>query len=66
VIGILRKQLHRCPRCLNEIREESIFEALEENLIEIRVLKFGVIVKRRILLKGLLFTIGFMACGYFW
>ena len=66
MIGLLRKQLHRCPRCLNEIREESIFEALEENLIEIRVFKFGVLVKRRTLLKGLLFTICFMACGFFW
>ena len=49
VLGILRRQIHRCPRCLNPIREESIFECLDDNILELSVCKFGILVKRRTL-----------------
>jgi len=31
-MGILRQHIHRCPECLNAIKENSIFSALEDNV----------------------------------
>jgi hypothetical protein len=30
--GLFRQQLHRCPKCLNAIKEKSIFNSLEDNV----------------------------------
>lgn len=30
ILGVLRRQIHCCPRCLNQIREESVFECLDD------------------------------------
>lgn len=58
--------MHRCPKCLNEIREESIFDSLNDNILEMSVFNFGILVKRRTLLKALIFVLACFACGYFW
>ena len=66
VVGLLRKQMHRCPKCMNEIREESVFESLNDNILEISLCQFGILVKRRTLLKGLLLITAVLFCWYFW
>ena len=30
--GLLRQHIHRCPKCLNAIKEKSIFSSLEDNV----------------------------------
>lgn len=30
--GVLRQHIHRCPKCLNAIKEKSIFSSLEDNV----------------------------------
>jgi len=32
LMGILRQHIHRCPKCLNAIKEKSIFSSLEDNV----------------------------------
>jgi hypothetical protein len=51
---------------MNEIREESVFESLNDNILEISLCQFGILVKRRTLLKGLLLMIATLACWYIW
>ena len=31
-LGTLRQHIHRCPKCLNAIKENSIFSSLEDNV----------------------------------
>ncbi len=51
---------------MNEIREESVFESLNDNILEISLWQFGILVKRRTLMKGLLLITACLACWYFW
>jgi uncharacterized protein YqgC (DUF456 family) len=32
VLGLLRQHIHRCPKCLNAIKENSLFSSLEDNV----------------------------------
>ena len=50
--GIFRIQTHSCPKCLNEVKQNSIFEKLDmdDNICDIQVSNFGMIIKRRTLL----------------
>ena len=58
VCGIFRLQMHRCPRCLNEYKEESIFSSLDDNIIDMQVgTYFGILVKRRSLVKALVLAL---------
>jgi len=57
IFGILRQQIHRCPKCLNEIKEDSIFTTLDDDIMELSIGKVGLLVKRRTLVKSLLFVI---------
>eukprot|EP00347_Sterkiella_histriomuscorum_P023465 403334541 len=50
--GIMRQQIHRCSKCLNAVKEKSLFSSLEDNIG-----KFGIIIKRRTLAKTLLFLV---------
>jgi len=51
IIGLLRDQIHRCPKCHNEIKEDSIFSSLDDNLVSFNLGSFGVLITRRVLLK---------------
>ena len=33
IVGILRDQKHRCPKCHNEIKEDSIFSSLDDSIL---------------------------------
>jgi hypothetical protein len=50
--GIFRIQTHSCPKCLNEVRQNSIFSKLDidDNICDIKVGNLGMIIKRRTLL----------------
>ena len=54
ILGILRDQKHRCPKCHNEIKEDSLFSSLEDNIISFNIGKFGLLITRRTLLKLLI------------
>jgi hypothetical protein len=34
-LGILRQHIHRCSKCLNAVKEKSIFSSLEDNVSHI-------------------------------
>lgn len=51
ILGLLRDQRHRCPKCRNEIKEDSVFSCLDDNLMAFNIGSFGVLITRRILLK---------------
>ena len=51
ILGLLRDQNHRCPKCHNEIKEDSIFSSLDDNLVSFNVGSFGVLITKRVLLK---------------
>jgi transposase len=57
IVGLLRQQKHRCQKCLNYIKEVSIFESLEDNIFQVSFLNFGILVKRKTFLKGLLLVL---------
>ena len=57
ILGILRDQRHRCPKCHNEIKEDSIFSSLDDNLLGFNIGSFGILVTKRILLKLLIAVI---------
>ena len=54
ILGIFRDQKHRCPKCHNEIKEDSIFSCLDDNIISFNIGTFGVLVTRRTLIQALL------------
>lgn len=66
VLGLLRDQRHRCPKCHNEIKEDSIFSTLDENLLSFHVGSFGVLITKRVLLKLFLAVMcfGLVAAAY--
>ena len=64
VFGILIRQIHRCPKCLNQIREESIFESLEDTILEVNLCQFGLLLKRRTLVKGLILIVSLLSFVY--
>lgn len=50
--GIFRIQTHSCSNCLNEVKQQSIFEHLdmEDNIVEVQIASFAMIIKRRTLI----------------
>jgi hypothetical protein len=58
VCGIFRLQMHRCPRCLNEYKEDSIFSSLDDTVLDMSIGEyFGCMVKRRSLIKAFVFIL---------
>jgi len=57
IVGIFRDQRHRCPKCHNEIKEDSIFSSLDDKIMTFNVGTFGVLVTRRTLIKMLMFLV---------
>ena len=57
IAGILRDQRHRCPKCHNEIKEDSIFSGLDDNIISFNFGTFGVLITRRTLIKTVIFIL---------
>ena len=65
VCGIFRSQIHRCPRCLNEHKEESVYSTLDDNVLNMQVgTYFGCLIKRRSLVKAL--VLGITCALLFW
>mmetsp|Transcript_39383 Transcript_39383/g.29094 ORF Transcript_39383/g.29094 Transcript_39383/m.29094 type:complete len:259 (+) Transcript_39383:208-984(+) len=52
LVSLTKQAIHRCAKCLNEVKSNSIFgfSSLEDRLISFNVGKFGVILTRRYLL----------------
>ena len=57
LLGVFRSQTHRCPKCLNEIKEDSIWAQLDDNILSFKVGQFGFMVTRRFLIKTLMFLL---------
>lgn len=64
--GILRIQTHSCPSCLNEVKQESIFKHLDmdDNIVDLQLGNFAMIIKRRTLFYSLLVTIAAILTYY--
>ncbi|CDW76028.1 UNKNOWN [Stylonychia lemnae] len=56
-LGLLRQQIHRCAKCLNAVKEKSLFSSLEDNILSLSIGKFGIIIKRRTLVKSFVFLL---------
>ena len=54
--GIFRIQTHSCRNCLNEVKQSSIFSNLDldDNIVDIQISNFGMLIKRRTLLYSLI------------
>lgn len=57
IVPLFLQITHRCPRCLNEIKEDSLFAQLNDNIISFRMGNFGVLITKRTILQGLAFLI---------
>lgn len=57
--GIFRIQTHSCSQCLNEVKQTSIFSNLDldDNLLELQVASFALLIKRRTLIYTLIVLI---------
>ena len=64
ILGLLRDQRHRCPKCHNEIKEDSVFASLDDNLMSFNIGSFGVLITRRTLLKLLVGVICFVVASF--
>ena len=54
LLGVFRLQTHRCPKCMNEIKEDSIWAQLDDNILSFKIGQFGFMVTRRVLVKTLM------------
>ena len=60
--GVFRRLTHRCPKCLNEIREDFLFSSLDDEIISLQIGTFGILIKRKTFLNILLvFLAGIVA-----
>lgn len=52
LVSLTKQALHRCAKCLNEVKSNSYFgfSSLEDKIISFNVGNFGVILTRRYLL----------------
>lgn len=65
VVGIFRQQTHRCQKCLNHFKtNDSLFESMNDTILEFSIYNFGVIVRRKTLVKSLAFVLA-STCLYF-
>ena len=58
ILGIFRNVRYRCPKCHNEIKEDSVLSSLDDNIVSLNLGgKFGILVTRRALIKLLISVI---------
>ena len=63
VAGILRKQTHRCQKCLNQFKSEDYLEQLNDKILEFSIYNFGVIVRRKTLMQLFAFIFACLLLG---
>ena len=56
IAGFFRIQSHSCSKCLNEVKQSSIFNYLDmdDDIMSVRLSSFGFVIKRRSLLYSIL------------
>jgi hypothetical protein len=64
ILGIFVQQKHRCPKCLNYIREDSVLNMLDDNILEVQIWSFGLLIKRRSLIIGLTWLVLMIVAYY--
>lgn len=62
LVGLTKQAVHKCAKCLNDVKESSLFglNSLEDKVIAKQIGNFGVIVTRRQLLYFIMVIMAFM------
>lgn len=63
ITGVLRQVRHRCQKCLNNFKAEGYFEQLNDKILEFEVYNFGVIIRRKTMVQGLVFVVACLLLG---